>query len=76
MLYKVQLLVGAGRPEFRAIVNKILVLYFPFFVRKSNGGFFLFCWIREHIVHTISGIGQQRICLFDRYISVDVADIM
>ena len=40
VLNKVQLLVGAGRPELRAIVNKILVLCFPFFVRKCDGGFF------------------------------------
>ena len=76
MLHKVQLLIGAGRPELRAVINKILVLRFSFFVRKGNGGLFSKWRIRKHVVHTVTGVCQKRIRLLDRYISVNIADIV
>ena len=76
MLHKVELLVGAGRPEILTVVHQVLILLFAFLVGEGDGGFFAERRIGEHIVHAVAGVCQQSVAARNRHLAVNVSDIV
>ena len=76
VLHKVQLFVRTGCPEVLPVVNEVFFLLFAFLISKGDGGLFSERWIGQHIVHTITGVGEKRIPKSDRRIAVNITDVV
>ena len=76
VLNKVELLVGAGRPEILAVVDQILFFLLAFLVGHGNGGLFAEGRVGEDVIHTVAGIGEQGIALGYGDVAVDITDIV
>lgn len=76
MLHKVQLFIGTGCPEILSIVDEVFFLLFAFLVGESKSRLFAKRRIGQHIVHTVAGVCEKYITKGNRYIAVNITDVV
>ena len=76
MLHKVQLFIGTGCPEILSIVDEVFFLLFAFLVGESKSRLFAKRRIGQHIVHTVAGVCEKCITKGNRYIAVNITDVV
>ena len=76
MLDEIELLVAAGRPEILTVIYEVFFLLFSFFIGEGEGGFFAEGRIGENVIHTVAGIGEERIAMGNRNAAVNIPNVV